>query len=148
MQVRGIIFEQNKMNYKHITIVVGILLGLTVVFKIGLQRYRYGSENDMDYADKFIEPEYPDIVDHIIYKNCTEETAEGAEEIEEEEVLYDRDAVQERRQQHIEYICAKKTLVDGNCGFTSFRYPCKSTCINNKSSKLIWLSLFSRLLSH
>ena len=117
MQVRGIIFEQNKMNYKHIAIAVGILLGLIVVFKIGLQRYRYGSEDEMDYADEFIEPEYLDIVDHIIYKNCTEEIAESAEEIEEEEDVYDRDAVQERRQQHIEYICAKKTLVDGNCSF-------------------------------
>ncbi len=129
MQIRGIIFEQNKMNYRNIAIALGILLVLIVTFKIGLQRYHYNAEEDMrDYADEFIEPEYIDIVDNVIYKNCTEEvmktvevTEEGTrqeeEEEEMEEELYDRDAVQERRQQHIDYICAKKTLVDGNCSF-------------------------------
>ncbi len=128
MQVRGIIFEQNKMNYRHIAIALGILLVLIVTFKIGLQRYHYNAEDDMrDYADEFIEPEYIDIVDNVIYKNCTEGVGksvevteeegteeEEVEEVEEEEELYDRDAVQKRRQQHIDYICAKKTLVDGN----------------------------------
>ena len=84
-----------------------------IIFKFGFPTKRYcnGAKDEKSYMDKCIKSNDVDIVDNVaLYENCTKKAAVVKVE---RNPPYDTHAVQDRRQQHINYICAKQTFIHG-----------------------------------